>query len=157
MACGLQVVYKLSMVWRWKKLCLLLFLYEERIKDILNSLSWNPHSAVIFGKPLLEAIYPKPRVTISGEVQQKYPYLLRDVPIERVNQVWSTDITYIRLTRGFIYLVAIVDWFSRYILSWEISTTLDISFCLEELERHYNCKWIYQSLEYKTPDQIYYG
>jgi putative transposase len=83
----------------------------------------------------LEAIYPKPRVTIVGEMQQKYPYLLRNVPIERVNQVWSTDITYIRLARGFIYLVAIIDWFSRYVLSWEVSTTLDTSFCLEALDR----------------------
>jgi len=83
----------------------------------------------------LEAIYPKPRITIPGETQQKYPYLLRNVPIERVNQVWSTDITYIRLARGFIYLVAIIDWFSRYVLSWEISTTLDTYFCLDALNR----------------------
>jgi putative transposase len=83
----------------------------------------------------LEAIYPKPRVTIPGEMLQKYPYLLRDVPIERVNQVWSTDITYIRLAHGFLYLVAIMDWFSRYVLSWEVSTTLDTHFCLEALDR----------------------
>src|SRR5205814_6302862 len=83
----------------------------------------------------LEAIYPKPRLSLPGEMQQKYPYLLRDVPIERVNQVWSTDITYIRLTRGFIYLVAIIDWFSRYVLSWEVAVTLDSSFCLTALER----------------------
>lgn len=83
----------------------------------------------------LEAIYPKPRITIPGEMPQKYPYLLRNIPIERVNQVWSTDITYIRLTRGFIYLVAVIDWFSRYVLSWEVSTTLDTSFCLDALDR----------------------
>src|SRR6266550_379345 len=82
----------------------------------------------------LEAIYPKPRVTIPGEMQQKYPYLLRDVPIERVNHVWSTDITYIRLQHGFIYLVAVIDWFSRYVLPWALSITLDGAFCLEALE-----------------------
>ena len=83
----------------------------------------------------LEAIYPKPHLSQPGEVQQRYPYLLRAVPIERVNQVWSTDITYIRLARGFIYLVAILDWFSRYVLAWEVSVTLDTSFCLDALDR----------------------
>ena len=83
----------------------------------------------------LEAIYPKPRLSQPGEMQQRYPYLLRDVLIERVDQVWSTDITYIRLARGFVYLVAILDWFSRYVLAWEVSVTLDTSFCLEALDR----------------------
>lgn len=82
----------------------------------------------------LEAIYPKPRLSLPGITQQKYPYLLRGLCIERVNQVWSTDITYIRLQRGFLYLVAILDWFSRYMLSWSVSITLDTSFCLEALE-----------------------
>ena len=83
----------------------------------------------------LEAIYPKPRTSVPGIVAQRYPYLLRGMRIERCNQVWSTDITYIRLQQGFIYLVAIIDWFSRYVLSWEISITLDTSFCLEALDR----------------------
>ena len=82
----------------------------------------------------LEAIYPKPRLSLPGIAPQKYPYLLRGLSIERVNQVWSTDITYIRLQRGFLYLVAILDWFSRYVLSWSVSITLDTSFCLEALE-----------------------
>lgn len=82
----------------------------------------------------LEAIYPKPRLSLPGITPQKYPYLLRGLSIERVNQVWSTDITYIRLQRGFLYLVAILDWFSRYVLSWSVSITLDTSFCLEALE-----------------------
>ncbi len=64
-----------------------------------------------------------------------YPYLLRGVPIIRVNQVWSTDITYIRLHGGFIYLVAVMDWFSRYVLSWAVSITMDVGFCLEALEQ----------------------
>lgn len=83
----------------------------------------------------LEAIYPKPRLSIPGVTQQRYPYLLRGMNIERCNQVWSCDITYIRLQRGFIYLMAVIDWFSRCVLSWEISITLDMSFCLEALDR----------------------
>lgn len=83
----------------------------------------------------LEAIYPKPKTSLPGTVEQRYPYLLRGMSIERCNQVWSCDITYIRLQRGFIYLVAVIDWFSRYVLSWGISITLDTSFCLEALDR----------------------
>ncbi len=83
----------------------------------------------------LEPIYPKPHLSIAGVVVQRYPYLLRCMRIERCNQVWSCDITYIRLLRGFIYLIAVMDWYSRYVLSWEISITLDTSFCLEALDR----------------------
>ena len=83
----------------------------------------------------LEAIYPKPRTSVPRPGEQRYPYLLRGMNIERCNQVWSCDITYIRLARGFIYLMAVIDWFSRYVLSWEISVTLDTSFCLEALDR----------------------
>ncbi len=82
----------------------------------------------------LEAIYPKPHLSEKAPGHRIYPYLLRRVPIVRVDQVWSTDITYIRLAQGFVYLVAIVDWFSRYVLSWSISVTLDVSFCLAALE-----------------------
>jgi putative transposase len=83
----------------------------------------------------LEAIYPKPKTSLLGPTTQKYPYLLRGVTIERCNQVWSCDITYIRLQRGFIYLMAVIDWYSRFVLSWEISVTLDTGFCLDGLER----------------------
>jgi len=83
----------------------------------------------------LEAIYPKPRLSQAAPGHRIYPYLLRDVRIERVNQVWSSDMTYVRLTGGFVYLVAIIDWFSRYVLSWEISVTLDNDFCVSALER----------------------
>ena len=83
----------------------------------------------------LEAVYPQPRLSLPGANEQRYPYLLRGMNIERCNHVWSCDITYIRLARGFIYLMAVIDWFSRYVLSWEISTTLDTSFCLEALDR----------------------
>jgi putative transposase len=83
----------------------------------------------------LEAIYPQPRTSLPGPTEQRYPYLLRGMPIERCNQVWSCDITYIRLQRGFIYLMAVIDWFSRYVLSWEISITMDTSFCMDALDR----------------------
>jgi putative transposase len=83
----------------------------------------------------LEAIYPGPGLSSKAAGHRVYPYLLRNLSIERVDQVWSTDITYIRLRRGFVYLVAIIDWFSRYVLGWEISITLEGSFC-QELLRH---------------------
>ena len=83
----------------------------------------------------LAAIYPGPRLSSPAPGHRIYPYLLRGVPIERVDQVWSTDITYIRLPQGFIYLTAVIDWFSRYVLSWEVSTTLDAAFCVTALER----------------------
>jgi putative transposase len=82
----------------------------------------------------LETIYPKPRLSQSHPDHRVYPYLLRGVPITRVNQVWSTDITYIRLHGGFIYLVAVMDWFSRYVLSWAVSITMEVGFCLEALD-----------------------
>jgi putative transposase len=83
----------------------------------------------------LEAIYPKPRLSAKGPDHRVYPYLLKDVTVDRPDQAWAADITYIRLAHGFVYLIAILDWFSRHALSWELSTTLDTSFCLEALER----------------------
>ncbi len=83
----------------------------------------------------LEAIYPKPRLSAAAAGHQVYPYLLRNVPIERPDHVWSTDITYIRMRGGFIYLTAIIDWFSRFVLSWEVSTTMESDFCLSALQR----------------------
>ena len=82
----------------------------------------------------LEAVYPKPRLSVGGAGHKVYPYLLRGVTIERVNQVWSTDITYIPMPKGFMYLTAVMDWHSRYVLSWRLSNTLDVEFCLEALE-----------------------
>lgn len=81
----------------------------------------------------LEAIYPKPRTTEVRKEHKKYPYLLRGLEIVRPNQVWSADITYIPMQMGFMYLVAIIDWFSRYVLSWRLSNTMDSAFCLEAL------------------------
>jgi putative transposase len=82
----------------------------------------------------LEAIHPKPRLSAAGRGHRIYPYLLRDVSIERPDQVWSTDITYVPLASGFMYLAAVIDWYSRYVLAWRLSNTLDGSFCLEMLE-----------------------
>lgn len=82
----------------------------------------------------LEAIYPKPHLSFNGTEHRRYPYLLRGLKIVRPNQVWSADITYIRLDGGFVYLVAILDWFSRYVLAWEISNTLDADFCVSALD-----------------------
>jgi putative transposase len=82
----------------------------------------------------IEAIYPKRRTTWPGAGHKIYPYLLRNVEILRPNHVWGTDITYVPLRHGFLYLVAIMDWFSRYVLAWRLSNTLEGGFCLEALE-----------------------
>ncbi len=83
----------------------------------------------------LEAIYPKPRLSARNPEHRVFPYLLRDLDIDRPNQVWATDITYIPLANGFVYLMAILDWFSRYVVAWELSTSLDAAFCVSALER----------------------
>lgn len=83
----------------------------------------------------IEAIYPKPNLSRPHPQNKIYPYLLKGVEIDRNNQVWGTDITYIRLQKGWAYLVAIMDWYSRYILSWELSVSLEVDFCVEALER----------------------
>ncbi len=82
----------------------------------------------------LEAIYPKKNLSKANPDHKKYPYLLKGVVIDHPDQVWSTDITYIRLQHGFVYLVAIMDWHSRYVLAWDISTTMDTDFCIRTLE-----------------------
>lgn len=82
----------------------------------------------------LEAIYPKPRLTQRGVEHRIYPYLLRNVEVVRADQVWSSDITYVPMPTGFMYLTVILDWYSRCVLSWRLSNTLDGMFCLEALE-----------------------
>lgn len=95
---------------------------EKRVRRLLRKMG-------------LLAIYPQPQLSRPAQGAQVYPYLLRGVEVERVNQVWSTDITYIRLLTGFAYLVAIMDWYSRYVLAWELSNTLESSFCVAALDR----------------------
>ena len=82
----------------------------------------------------IEAIYPKPRTTCRDPGHQVFPYLLRNLEITRKDQVWSTDITYVPLREGFMYLVAVMDWHTRYILSWRLCNTLEGYFCIEALE-----------------------
>lgn len=91
----------------------------------------------------LEAVYPKPNLSKPHPNHKIYPYLLRNVAIERPDHVWSSDITYVRLKQGWVYVVAIMDWYSRRVLAWETSTTLDSGFCLTALRR---------ALQYGTPD-----
>jgi putative transposase len=87
----------------------------------------------------LEAIYPKRRLSVSGRGHRIFPYLLRNVSIDRPDQVWSSDITYVPLATGFMYLAAVIDWYSRYVLAWRLSNTLDGSFCLEMLDEALSC------------------
>jgi putative transposase len=82
----------------------------------------------------LEAIYPKPRLSVAGKGHKVYPYLLRGVTIERPDHVWSADITYVPLVSGFMYLAAVIDWYSRYVIAWRLSNTLEGSFCLDLLD-----------------------
>lgn len=91
----------------------------------------------------LETIYPKPRFSKASALHKKYPYLLKDLVIDHPDQVWCADLTYIRMLHGFVYLVVIMDWYSRYVLSWEISTTMDTAFYISALE---------QALELSRPE-----
>jgi putative transposase len=95
---------------------------EKRVRRLLRQMG-------------LMAVYPKPHLSHPCAEGQRYPYLLTGVKIDRSDHVWATDITYVRLWQGFVYLVAIMDWYSRYVLSWEVSITLDSSFCVSALER----------------------
>jgi len=81
----------------------------------------------------IEALYPKPKTTVRHIQHKVYPYLLRNITINNCNQVWSTDITYIRLHSGFVYLMAVMDWFSRYVLTWRLNTGLETDFCIDAL------------------------
>ena len=82
----------------------------------------------------LQAIYPHPKTTLPNKAHKKYPYLLRHLKIERPNQVWATDITYVPLLQGFMYLVVVMDWYSRYVIAWRLSNTLESDFCVEALQ-----------------------
>lgn len=93
----------------------------------------------------IEAVYPraKPNTSQGNQQHKKYPYLLKDLPIIRPNQVWGTDITYVKLETGWAYLIAFIDWYSRYVVSWELSPTLEIDFCLSARD---------QALRIATPE-----
>ena len=83
----------------------------------------------------LEAIYPRPKTSLAHPEHKVYPYLLRDLPVTAPQQVWCADITYVPMPRGFMYLVAVLDWYSRYVVSWALSNTADVALCLEALEQ----------------------
>ena len=92
------------------------------------------HVAALMKRMGIEAIYRRPNTSKPAPGHKIYPYLLRGVKVERANQVWATDITYIPMARGFVYLTAVVDWFSRRVLSWRVSTAMEADFCVEALE-----------------------
>lgn len=92
------------------------------------------HVATLMKKMGVEAIYRRPNTSKPGPGHKIYPYLLRNLAVTRPNQVWATDITYVPMSKGFVYLVAIVDWFSRRVLAWRLSITLSADFCVEALE-----------------------
>jgi len=100
----------------------------------------------------IHALYPKPHTTVANAEHRIYPYLLRNLAITHPNQVWSTDITYIPMQRGFMYLVAVIDWYSRYVLAWQLSNSLEGRFCLDALDQalSYGCPEIFTLIE---PDQ----
>ena len=102
------------------------------------------HVATLMKRMGIEALYRKPRTTKPGVGHKIYPYLLRNLTVDRPNQVWAMDITYIPMARGFVYLVAVVDWYTRRTLAWKISVTMDTHFCLEAVEE--------AILRYGTPE-----
>src|SRR5919205_966117 len=125
------------------------------------------HVSTLMKRMGLEALYRKPNTSKPAPGHQIYPYLLRELPITRPNQVWAMDITYIPMARGFVYLAAVVDWFSRRVLAWRLSITLEAAFCIEALEEalaRYGCPEIFNtdqgsqfsSLDRRTPDQAYF-
>ncbi|KZN44006.1 transposase [Pseudoalteromonas luteoviolacea] len=96
----------------------------------------------------IAAIYPKPKTTLANKAHKVYPYLLRDIEVTYPNQAWTIDITYIPMAKGFLYLVAIIDWYSRKVLSWRLSNTMDTHFCIEAFEdaiQHYGKPEIFNS------------
>lgn len=110
------------------------FLGTRRMREYLRGLGHQVNRKRVqnlYHKLNLAAIFPKKNLSQPNKEHKIYPYLLRDVDITQVNHVWSTDITYLRLPSGFVYLTAIIDWFSRYILDWKISITLEADFCIE--------------------------
>lgn len=114
------------------------FYGAPRMTDWLGELGYRVnHKRVerLMGVMGLQATLPGPHTSRRHPEHRIYPYLLRDLTVERPNQVWCSDITYVGMRRGFLYLVAVLDWFSRYVLAWELSNTLEAAFCVEALER----------------------
>lgn len=113
------------------------FYGSRRIRDELQARGHQvnrKHVQRLMRQMDLKALYPRRRTSQPGKGHTIYPYLLRDLPIERANQVWAANICYIPMAKGFMYLVAVMDWHSRRVLSWRVSNTLDTEFCIEALE-----------------------
>lgn len=117
---------------------------------------WPDHGLVVNRKRIqrlrrllaIETLYPKRNLSLANQKHKVYPYLLKGLNIDRSNQVWSTDITYIPMAKGFVYLVAVMDWYSRRVLSWRVSTTMDSSFCVDALNEavdKYGCLEIFNT------------
>ena len=138
------------------------FLGKRRICNYLQEQGYNigvKRTRTLMQWMGLESTLPGPLTSTSHPEQKKYPYLLRDLEITRSNQVWTTDITYIRLSRGFVYLTAVLDWYSRYVIAWELSTTLDNDFCIRCLEEalRVNCPTVFntdQGVQYTSENFI---
>ena len=113
------------------------FAGSRMLRDMLNGEGvkiGREHVKTLMKRMRIEALYRRPNTSKPTLGHKIYPYLLRDVSVNRPNQVWATDITYIPMARGFVYLVVILDWFSRRVLSWRVSITLEVDFCLEAVE-----------------------
>jgi putative transposase len=113
------------------------FAGSRMLRDLLNQDGHRvgrKHVATLMRRMGIEAIYRKKNTSRSHPDHQVYPYLLRHLKIDRPNQVWATDITYIPMARGFVYLVAVIDWYTRKVLAWRLSNTLSTDFCVEALE-----------------------
>lgn len=118
------------------------FLGIRRIRDALHDLGHTVNRKRVqrlMGKMGIQAIYPKPSLSKANKQHKIYPYLLRELDINRPNQVWCSDVTYIPMAKGFVYLTVIMDWYSRKILSWRLSNSLDVSFCVDALEEALHC------------------
>ena len=113
------------------------FAGSRMLRDLLKQDGYHvgrKHVATLMKRMGIEALYRKPRTTKPGAGHKIYPYLLRGLSINRPNQVWAMDITYIPMGRGFVYLAAVVDWYTRRVLSWKVSITMDAHFCLDAVE-----------------------
>src|SRR3954466_2091670 len=128
----------LALLWHMDELHLAYpFAGSRMLRDLLLAEGFTVgrlHVATLMKRLGIEAIYRKPNTSKPAPRHKVYPYLLRKLPITRPNQVWAMDLTYIPMARGFVYLAAVVDWFSRRVLSWRLSITLEAAFCIEALE-----------------------
>jgi len=117
------------------------FLGSRRIRNELRDLGYKINRKAVqrlMREMGVHAVYPRPRTTVPNQEHRIYPYLLRNVEVTRPNQVWCADITYIPMARGFLYLVVIMDWYSRKALSWRLSNSMEADFCVEALEEALN-------------------